>query len=214
MTDLQTAATVDWRDTLEVGLGIAAPSGQPMRQAVERFELPRVDEAISTGFKFVTVDSHEKGSQLVDVSDSANFSLGGVQGKFSAAWRNQISYDSRRMTVLLQSWIDWQPQKALLSSLRLTDEAKAVLAKGAQRLRRAYGDYFVAGYQRRARLFVAYKLEPQDESSLAQFKASVSASGFGSVAEGSTELRHLAEKHNVRLASAFRKACAASRTRS
>lgn len=199
MTDLQTAAKIDWLDEFQPALGVSAPSGQPMRCAIEGFALPPPEDTTSSGFKAVMIDSEEKASQLIDTSGSGGFNAFGVEGEFSASWRKEMSYGSRQLTIMLQSWIEWRPQIVVPSSLRLTAEAKKALEKGADKFRRAYGDYFVAGHQRRASFFVMYRLEAHDEKSMSDFKATAKVSGYQAFGEASVALGKAAEEHHVNI---------------
>lgn len=197
-TQLETSTQLEWRDGFQTGFGIAAPSGQLLAPAVEKVQIVEPKGRRRERDDVDIVDSEESLNEVSDVEATVGFNAFSVDGKFSSAWRKEVSFHRRCVTILARSEILWET--AVASPLPvLTDEARRLLKRSPKKFREAYGDYFIAGYQKRARFYIAYRCEGSDDREFTKFKAEAQLSAPKFFAQGATELQKSAESHKVRV---------------
>jgi hypothetical protein len=199
-SQIPTSITLDWMPGFQLGLGIEAPSVQLLGMAVLPFEVKeRTERKDWTDLK--VIDSEEKLSRAVDVAASASFNNLTVEASFSTNWRKEVSCSHRSMTILLQKEIAWPEAIVGVPEVKLSEEAQKLLKQGTQGFRNAYGDYFIAGYIKKARFYAVYRCEAASEESLTAFKAAGDFTYEMLSVQGSTAFMERAKNHRVNISS-------------
>ena len=197
-SQIPTSITLDWMPGFQLGLGIEAPSVQLLGMAVMPFEVrERQERKEWTDLK--VIDSEEKLAQAVAVGASASFNNLTVEASFSTSWRKEVSCSHRSMTILLQKEIAWPEAIVGVPEVKLNEDAQKRLTEGTQSFRNAYGDYFIAGYVKKARFYAVYRCETTSEESLTEFKAEGDFVYEMLSVEGNAQFMERAKKHGVNI---------------
>jgi hypothetical protein len=197
-SQIPTSIVLDWLPGFQLGLGIEAPSVQLLGMAVKSFAVQeRPERKEWTDLK--VIDSEEKLAHAVEVGASASFNNFTVEASFATNWRKEVSCSHRTMTILLQKEIAWPEALVGVPEVTLRAEAEQRLRDGTASFRAAYGDYFIAGYVKKARFYAVYRCETSSEEALTAFKAEGDFAYEMLSVAGNTQLMERAKKHGVNI---------------
>jgi hypothetical protein len=198
----QPVIEVPVQDGYAMGSGVILPAITVRQAAVEKFTPPApTDAKFNVLYSWISDSNSFQKEFFADASATGTYS--GVTGGFKASVMKQTSFGTLSQTLILKCVRDWNPVDIGGSNTpypKLTADAEKLLAADPAKFRATYGDYFVGGYRKQARLWVVFNLKSQDQKSLTEFKASVEASApevF--TASGSTSFKIAAQQKNVEI---------------
>lgn len=197
-SQIPTSIVLDWMPGFQLGLGIEAPSVQLLGMAVRPFDVQERQER-KEWMDLKVIDSEDKLAHAVAVGASASFNNLTVEASFSTSWRKEVACSHRSMSILLQKEIAWPEAIVGVPEVKFSEDAQTRLTEGAESFRRAYGDYFIAGYVKKARFYAVYRCETTSEESLTAFKAEGDFAYEMLSVEGNTQLTDRAKKHGVNI---------------
>lgn len=186
-TQLPTEATIPWTSSATLGAGVAAPSGELLAQAVEPFvaqagDVRREEEHLDR------VETEEDLRRLMTAAVSAEFNIGAVSAAATTRLERSLEVSERSLTILCTATITWREDALAADKPSLTQEAVTVLHDNPAKFRAAYGDYFIAGYTKKATLSVFARLHATDRESLLKVAGEAAAKMKGVVAQGKVEI--------------------------
>lgn len=190
-----TIAGIPWADGFALGKGVDAITGDLTGAALKQFAVKEsTTKSSSEHYRFVQSDSDL--NTEVEASASGKYNIDGVTVSGSTKYLTKIKYSELAITLLATYEVQFEGYD-VPDAYELTDDAKRLLDKPEQ-FRHAYGDYFIAGAQRRARFTGVYVCQAQSAEKMDEFKASFGAEApevFS--AEGSARFMQAASSHNI-----------------
>jgi hypothetical protein len=186
-TQLPTEAMIPWTSTAALGAGVAAPSGELLAQAVEPFEV-QAGDVRGEEEHIDWVQTEEDLRRLMTAAVSAEFNIGAVSGGATTRLEKSLEVSERSLTILCTATINWREDALVARRPSLTQEAVNVLHDNPAKFRSAYGDYFIAGYTKKASLSVFARLHATDRESLLKVAAEAAAKMRGVAVQGEVEI--------------------------
>jgi hypothetical protein len=185
-TELSTEARVPWRATASLGEGVVAPSGELLGSAVEPFQVT-IGDVRNEESHFYRVETAVDVEHLLASSFEGQFDTASVSGTAGARLERSLDVSERSLTIVCTATITWG--EAMPASMpALTQEAVDTWHQDPLKFREAYGDYFIAGYTKRAALSVFARLRAADRESLLKVAAEASVKITSLAARGSAEV--------------------------
>ena len=188
-------AGLPWGDGFALGAGVDAITGELSGSALERFTVTEARvKSSSEHYRFIQSDSDL--NTEVEVSASGRYNIEGVEVSASSKYLTKIKYSELAITLLATYELRYA-EYDVPSAYALTPAARELLREPAK-FRHAYGDYFIAGAQRRARFTAVYTCQSQSVERMDEFKASFGAEApevFS--AEGSARFLQAASSHSI-----------------
>ena len=199
--DLPTESDIPWTKTAHLGAGVAAPSGELLKSAVEPFTAEAAGER-DEHFNQVAMESSQDVKILVSADVGAGFSNAAVSASAHTQLVNSLSVSSRSSTVICTGQISWG-EAFPLSLPRMTDEALELYKRDRSGFHRAHGHYFIAGFTKESKLMIFARITGQKRESVLKISADVSAkvqSVQGKITgEVATALENSAKKENCKI---------------
>lgn len=194
--NLRTAAEIPWPTTADLGMGVAAPSGDLLKTAVKRVRAaPGGTVEVNAEVTEVTSSSDIK--TALGVESKAQFSTPAVAGSAMVKYAQSVRHSALERTLLYLVTMQWGD--ALASPLpELTAKAARQARSGPTTFRDSYGDYFIAGYTKKAEFLAFAHITATSEETVrtvtTQLKGELNKPGVDVKAEVLTELSNEAHK--------------------
>lgn len=190
-----TIAGLPWADGYALGKGVDAITGDLTGSALKPFPVKEsTTKSSSEHYRFVQSDSDL--NTEIEASASGKYNIDGITVSGSTKYLTKIKYSELAITLLATYEVQFEGYD-VPDAYELTAEAHDLLDHPEQ-FRHAYGDYFLAGAQRRARFTAVYVCQAQSADRMDEFKASFGAEApevFS--AEGSVRFLQAASSHNI-----------------
>lgn len=190
-----TIAGLPWGDGYALGKGVDAITGDLAGTALEHFAVHEsTTKSSSEHYRFIQTDSDL--DTEIEASASGKYNISGVDVSASTKYLTKIKYSELAITLLATYEVSYEGYD-VPDEYVLTAKAREALSD-PPRFRHAYGDYFVAGVQRRARFTAVYVCQATSAEKMEEFKASFAGEApevFS--AEGSMRFMQAASSHSI-----------------
>lgn len=191
----QIISGLNWVQGFKKGEGINAITGSQTASALQDFTpQQKTVKSSHEHYRFIQDDSEY--NQEVEASAAGKYNMEGIQVSASTKYLQKVKY-SELSTTLLATYEVVYAGYDEANEYRFTEAAKGMLADPAK-FRRAFGDYFIAGYQRGARFTAVYACQTTSAKQMNEFQSSFGAETpdvFS--AEGSVRFLSAATKNHV-----------------
>lgn len=191
----QIIAGLTWLEAFRLGEGIDAVTGSQTASALQPFTpQQRTVKSSQEHYRFVQSDSAY--NQEVEASVSGKYNIEGITVSASSKYLEKVKYSELTSTLLASYEVDYNGYDES-NDYQFTDAAKGLLSE-PDKFRGAFGDYFIAGYQRGARFMAVYACQATTAEKMIEFQASFGAEApdvFS--AEGSARFLSAASSHNI-----------------
>ena len=199
--DLHTESEIPWTKTANLGDGIAAPSGELLKSAVEPFTTSP-NEAREEKHNLQTVEDEETIRKLVSLDARVGFNTATVATSVQAHVENHLSVSHRSSTVVLKGRYEWEP--SIASPLpRLTAEAQSLYERDPSEFHRFHGHYFIAGFIKKAELTIFARVIATSRESAREVSAKVEAGihsvGWKANADAATNIENFAKTQKCKI---------------
>ena len=199
---LPTEAEIPWPSTGVLGMGVVAPGGELLKAAVTKFEAEAGSSLdVTSSAKEITSAADLK--KVLGVEAKGQFSTRALAGDAMARFEQSVEHSERVRTILYEITFEWRDAAFASPMPSLTEGAAALWHQAPGRFRDAYGDYFIAGYTKKARFLAFARLASKDEKDLINVAASVKASfnnaGSKWSAEAATNIQKEVEHHSCEM---------------
>jgi hypothetical protein len=196
--DLPTESEIPWTQTADLGAGVAAPGGELLQSAVERFTVVPGENQDEDVYVQI-VESSQDIKKLVSIDVRAGFNKAAVSASAHTKFADNLSVSDHSSTVVYFGKILWGA--AFASPLpHLTAEALKLYKKNPKEFHRAHGHYFIAGFTKEAKLSIFAHVTGQERTSVRSIAADVNATfknpDFGAKGDLATNLENSAKKSN------------------
>ncbi len=193
----QIISGLGWTEGFRLGEGIDAVTGSQTASALQPFTIQqKTVKSSQEHYRFVQNDSAY--NEEVEASASGKYNIEGIQVSASTKYLQEVKYSEVAITLLATYEVIYNGYDEA-SEYQFTEAAKGLLAEPA-RFRSAFGDYFLAGYQRGSRFLGVYACQATSAEKMIEFQASFGAETpdvFS--AEGSTRFLSAASAHNINI---------------
>lgn len=189
---------VPWSAELQLGWGVNALTGQGADLALRPFDV-KPASVINLHSQHHQIFNSEQLSSTVSAAVSGSYSIQGSTILASASFLDTVRLSSTSATMLWQlEWIADDYEMA--DAPEFNPAALKLLKDDPERFREHYGDYFVQGQRRGARMLVVCNASASTREQIRQFGARVSGAMPNVFSmEGATELKHQASESQVSL---------------
>lgn len=191
-TELPTEAKIPWPMSAFLGVGVVAPSGELLGQAVEPFEV-KGGSVRTEDIHLTRIETEEDLRREMSGSVEAEYSSISTSGEARARLEKSVEVSERKMTILCTATIQWQEDAVATAYPPLKDVAVKSLEQSPAVFRDSYGDYFIAGYTKKATLSVFAHLTSSSRESMLKVAAEASAKMKGVVSGSATVAASLDE---------------------
>jgi hypothetical protein len=200
--NLATEAEIPWPSTGALGMGVSAPSGELLKSAVTPFEAD-AGSTLSVSSTAQEITSTADLKKVLGVEAKAQFSTPAVAGEAMARLESSVEHSERVRTILYEITFEWQDAALATPMPSLTESAAALWHQDPGKFRDAYGDYFIAGYTKKAQFLAFARLASKDEKELTRIAATVKASfnnaGNKWSGEAATNIQKVVEDHSCEM---------------
>ncbi|KAK5765673.1 hypothetical protein LTS12_004179 [Elasticomyces elasticus] len=163
-----------WDDSMQLGYGFSDREGQVLRPAVELFDVVETGKGPLIDYEEVDIESSEASSRDFKADIEASGSIFGIGLKAKYNQHQSVKCNCKSMTKILRCTMTYDlaqyPRNATPS---LTDAASKLLSRDSAKFRDQHGDYFVAGYRRRAILEARYTFSGRSRNAVHDFSSSL-----------------------------------------
>lgn len=168
----QIISSLTWLEAFRLGEGIDAVTGSQAASALQPFTLQqKTIKSSQEHYRFIQSESAY--NQEVETSVSGKYNIEGITLSASAKYLQKVKYSELTTTLLASYEVDYNGYDEA-NDYQFTEAAKGMLAEPAK-FRGAFGDYFIAGYQRGARFMAVYGCQASSAESMIEFQASFGA---------------------------------------
>ncbi|MBD0254878.1 MAG: hypothetical protein ICV83_04090 [Cytophagales bacterium] len=191
----QIIAGLTWLEAFRLGDGINAVTGSQTASALLPFTVQQQTvKSSQEHYRFIQSDSAY--NQEVETSVSGKYNIEGVTVSASAKYLEKVKYSELTTTLLASYEVAYNGYDEA-TDYQFTEAAKGMLDKPDQ-FRGAFGDYFIAGYQRGARFMAVYACQATTAEKMTEFQTSFGAETPDVfTAEGSARFMSAASSHSI-----------------